>query len=377
MSAGLGERVRARGFELGFEAVGFAPAAPAPRAAAFRQWLDRGYAGRMEYLAKDPEERIDVTRRSPWARTIVSTALTYAPPGDHPRGGGSSRAGIAGLVARYAVGRDYHGLLKERLEELARFVRTEAGGRAEARTLVDTSAILERDHAAAGGLGWTGKNTMQLTESGGSYFFLGEILTDVAIEPGERVEDRCGSCTRCIDACPTGAIVDAWLLDARRCISYLTIELRGSIPAAQRESIGEHLFGCDLCQEVCPWNAEPPPVRVRDLLAKREIEETTLARVVSLDDATFRTLFRDTAILRAKRSGLVRNALIVAANRHEGEALRAGLDALSDPDPVVRETAVWALARGDPAERRAATLAAAREPDPALEQAMLASLDRS
>jgi len=420
MTVPLAERVRARAHELGFEDVGFSRAGPAARADAFRSWLDRGYAGAMDYLARDPAGRADVTRRSPWARTVVSAALSYAPPEPAIRrmangvrgsqtGGGTvlptsneargrqaaggtheapgeglpdregppreSERGIAGLVSCYAAGRDYHGVVKDRLAELASFLRSESGGRAEVRTLVDTSAILERDHAESGGLAWTGKNTMAILKEGGSYVFLGEILTDVEIEPGAPLQERCGGCTRCIDACPTGAIVDSWLLDARRCISYLTIELRGSVPSELRGPIGGHLFGCDICQEVCPWNARPSPARAREPRPDAALEETSLAETVSLDDRGFRARFGASALARAKRSGIVRNALIVAGNRGDGEALAAGRAVLEDPDPVLRETAVWALARGDARHRAAAGRAAEREDDEVARRLMRESLE--
>ncbi len=297
-------------------------------------------------------------------------------PGDAAGGARSAASpadglpGISGLVSRYALGVDYHIVVKRRLEELARFLRAEGGGRVEARCLLDTSAILERDHAAEAGNGWTGKNAMVIDPQAGSWFFLGEILTDLALAPEPGIEDQCGSCTRCVDACPTGAIVEPRFVDSRRCISYLTIELRGAIPAPLRGAVGENLFGCDICQEVCPWNRLAPPPADGALGPGPALTELDLAAAVSLDEAAFAARFRRSPIARARRAGFARNALIVAANRGNAAALQAGESLLTDPDPAVRETAVWALARGEAPQRRAAALAAEREPDPVLRRRM-------
>jgi epoxyqueuosine reductase len=392
MSGGLEERIRARGRDLGFRKVVFSPGARSPRAGALLRWLDRGFAGEMQYMKREPEGRADVTWRSPWVRTVISVALDYGSPmapgyrpyespanpargRPEPRAEVPESAGLSGFVSRYALGRDYHDVLKTRLEELARFIRTEAPGRVETRALVDTSALLERDHASVGGLGWTGKNAMVIDPESGSYFFLGEILTDLELAHGAEAADLCGSCTKCLEACPTGAIIEPRVLDARRCISYLTIELRGSIPSGLRSSLDDHLFGCDVCQEVCPWNRRTPPAEETGFRPGPEVEETTLEDVIRMDTPAFAARFRGTALARAKRSGLVRNALIVAANRRDPAAVRAGRAILEDPDPMLRETAVWSLARGEPGERRLAAAACAREPDAECRERMREDLD--
>jgi len=398
--AGLSERIRARGAELGFERIGFSRAGPSPRSDALRQWIAGGLAGSMSYMEKDVEGRADPTRRSPWARSVVSAALHYDPPpprtpgqdaaGARPTMAGAAGgagadagadvgtgAGIAPLVSSYAVGQDYHDVMRIRLGELARFVREEAGGRAEARALVDTSAVLERDIGSLGGIGWTGKNAMLIDPRAGSYFFLGEVLTSVEIEPTGEMEDLCGTCTACLDACPTGAIVGPRVVDARRCLSYLTIEHRGAVPHELRTAIGAHLFGCDVCQEVCPWNRHAAPGACETLSPGPGVTGTTLEEAVALDDRGFSERFRRTAIARGHRSGLVRNALLVAANTGSAAALAAGSDRLTDADASVRETAVWALARGDRRERERAARAAEAEPDPAVRASMLRDLDES
>src|SRR5262249_41147722 len=224
MRAGLAERIGARGEALGFERVGFSAAGRSPRSEALRRWIANGYAGSMAYMQKDVEGRADPTRRSPWARTVVSAAVHYAPPpGPADRAARSAGPGITPFVSGCAVGDDYHDVLRARLGDLARFVRDEGGGRAEARALVDTSAVLERDIGSLGGVGWTGKNAMLIDPEAGSYFFLGEVLTSLEIEPSGEMEDLCGTCTACLEACPTGAIVGPRIVDASRCISYLTI----------------------------------------------------------------------------------------------------------------------------------------------------------
>jgi len=215
-----------------------------------------------------------------------------------------------------------------------------------------------------------GKNAMLIDPAAGSYFFLGEVLTSVELEPTGEMEDLCGTCTACIDACPTGAIVGPRVVDARRCLSYLTIERREAVPRELREAMGAHLFGCDVCQEVCPWNRHAAAGRCEGLAPASGVTGTSLEETLTLDDRGFSERFRRTAIARGKRSGLVRNALLVAANTGRTGALAAGTERLADPDPSVRETAVWALARGERRQRDLARRAAESEPDPALRAKM-------
>src|SRR5206468_4129391 len=214
------------------------------------RWLDAGYAGEMAYMERTRHQRLDPSQLLPGARSVIAVAMLYAPA--------ERAAATQGKIARYAGGRDYHDVIRPRLNTLARFIEGAAGGEARSRAAVDTSAVLERDLAAAAGLGWIGKNTNLIDPDLGSYFFIGVVLTTAELEADAAQADRCGTCRACLDACPTEAFVGPFTLDARRCISYLTIEHRGSIAAELRPGTGDWLFGCDVCQEVCPWNRKAP-----------------------------------------------------------------------------------------------------------------------
>ena len=352
MSAGtaaLARRIESRGLELGLEAVGFAPIVPSAHAAFLKDWLRAGRAGEMSYMERTAEVRVDLRRRFPWACTAVVAAAGYLPYKDDRH----RQAGLVAHVARYAVGRDYHRVLGGRLEELGRFIETESPG-ARTQAYADTGPVLERELAALAGLGWFGKNTNLIGPRGNSWILLGQILTDLELPPDDPVADRCGTCTACIDACPTAAIPAPYVVDATRCISYLTIELRGAIPADRRADLGDWVFGCDVCQEVCPWNRKTAPVADEAFLPGRHLETRRLVDLVRLDEQARREEFRPTALERPRRRGLLRNALIVAANVQDEEALDAAADRLEDADPVVRGSAAWALGRATGAGARAA-----------------------
>ena len=326
--------VKDRARVLGFDRVAIGPATPPPHAAAFDAWLDAGYAGTMGYLARGREDRLDPTRLLEGARSVVAVALSYKPADDDPAWHG---------VATYARGRDYHEVMRERLDALAEDLRVAAGHDVRTRVAVDTSAVLERDLAARAGLGWIGKNTNLLAPGLGSLFFIGIVLTTAELVADEEQPDRCGTCTACLDACPTRAFVAPYVLDARRCISYLTIEHRGDVDEDLREPIGEWLFGCDVCQDVCPWNAKAAPSREPAFAPRAALESP--AALLALSAEGFRARFRGSAMSRAKRAGLVRNAALVAGNRRDRSAVPALTRALDDAEPSVREAARWALDR--------------------------------
>ncbi|MDH3734832.1 MAG: tRNA epoxyqueuosine(34) reductase QueG [Gemmatimonadota bacterium] len=351
------ERIRAAALRAGFDQVGFAPAETPTHAEAYRAWLDRGYHGEMAYMAREDavRRRIDPAMAVPGARTIIVVSLVYGP--DHGRRAGAvedppSPAGARceGLVARYAHGRDYHDVFEERLDALLAAVREEAPA-ARARRYVDYGPVLERDHAQRAGLGWIGKNTMLIHPTIGSYLMLGELITDLDLQPDEPfLPDRCGSCDRCIEACPTQAILDGRMLDARRCISYLTIELRGPIPREYRRAIGTRVFGCDICQEVCPWNTDaetpetspfddPPsgrPWRSTDMVSWAQ----ELAR---LDEQGFKARYRGTALSRPGRDGLLRNLAVGLGNSGDLTAVSTLEMLAADASELVAEHARWGL----------------------------------
>jgi epoxyqueuosine reductase len=343
----LAAAVKDEAGRLGFDAVAIGPATPAPHGAAFERWLDDGCAGTMDYLARTRDERLDPARLLPSARAVVAVALSYRPSASESSEDGPACGGMR--VARYAGDRDYHDVIRPRLEALARFIEVAAGAGVTSRAAVDTSAVLERDLAARAGLGWFGKNTNLLTPSLGSWFFIGTVLTTAEPAFDAEMADRCGTCTACLDACPTAAFTAPYVLDARRCISYLTIEHRGDVDEALRPSMGAWGFGCDVCQEVCPWNRKAATTREPAFASPPRLEPEEL---LGLDEAAFRERFRHTALWRARRSGLLRNAAIVLGNRGDVAAAPAApaaaaalRRALGDTDPVVRAAAAWALSR--------------------------------
>ena len=294
--------VKALALELGFDLVAVGPAAPPEHGAALRRWVAAGHAGTMGYLERRLEERLDPDRVLPGARTAVCVALNYyqgepVDPSWRP-------------IARYAWGRDYHDVIGPRLERLATHLADAAGARS--RGYVDTGPVLERDLAARAGLGWIGKNTMLLHPALGSWFFIGVLLTTAELVSDAPLADRCGSCRACLDACPTGAFLAPYVLDSRRCISYLTIEHRGDIDPDLHPDMTGWQFGCDVCQDVCPWNRKAPPAPHPEF--RPRVAYPGAEAISHMDDASIREAFRDTALLRAKPAGLRRNALIYLEN---------------------------------------------------------------
>ncbi len=334
------DRIKARALEIGFDAVGIAAVEPLEARAHFEAWLAAGRHGEMSYLAarKQRERRDDPARILPDIRSVVCVALCHEPSRE------AARDCRLGRIARYAAGEDYHRLMRDRLGAFQRFLREEALPGARALWYSDTGAILERGWAERAGLGWIGKHSGLLSQRIGSWFVLGEVLVDRVLDPDPPpAREHCGTCTRCIAACPTGAIVAPYQLDARLCISYLTIELRGPIPRELRPLVGDWIFGCDLCQEVCPWNRFAPPARESRLHA-RTLDGWTLERFLTLDDAGFDALFAGSPIRRARRGGFLRNVCVALGNRGEAGAAPALAAALaSDPDALVRMHAAWAL----------------------------------
>jgi epoxyqueuosine reductase len=332
----LTAEIKAAARELGFEPLGVCPAVEPTGLARFRQWLAAGYGGEMEYLSSRADAYAHPRHVLDRARSVVMMALNYRTV--EP---GAPQAG-RGRVSRYAWGADYHDVIRARLGQLADTLR-QTVPQARVHAVVDTAPLLERDFAQLAGLGWIGKNTLLLNKQAGSWFFLGALVTDQELEyDSQQATDHCGTCRACLDACPTHAFVDAYVLDARACISYLTIEARGPIPRELRPKLGDWLFGCDICQEVCPWNHKVAPV---DDVAFQPRGATTLelAELFELDEAAFRARFLGTPLWRPKRRGLLRNAAIVLGNQADPAGLGALVRGLNDEESLVRGASAWAL----------------------------------
>jgi epoxyqueuosine reductase len=332
--SGVKSQIIARAKEIGFDSCRIASCAPPPHAPEFRQWLHDGAAGEMEWLERGQEKRCDPGKILPGARSVVVVGLNYWQ--------GTTETGTLGRIARYAWGDDYHDVMLEKLRELDVFMQTHGG---EQKCYVDTGPLLERDHAAEAGIGWHGKSTMLIDLQLGTWFFLGEILTTLNLASDVPQKARCGSCTRCITACPTGAITEAHRLDARRCISYLTIELKGSIPLEFRELIGDRIYGCDTCLDVCPWNRFAAVSREVAFAARPATSAMQLRDYLALNEEQFRALFRGSPIKRIKRRGFLRNVCVALGNVGTQDDLPALERAAVDPEPLVAEHATWAINR--------------------------------
>jgi len=337
-TSSLENLLKAQAYGLGFDLVGITSLGPMETADAFDSWVESGYAGEMDYLPRGSAKRRDSRLPVPGATSAIVVGLNYG--GREP----------TGAVARYARGDDYHEVMTARLDDLHRWLESEACSRIRGKAYVDTGPILERDLARRAGLGWFGKNTNLISPRIGSFFFIGVLLVDLDLAPDAPFEtDRCGTCTRCLDACPTDAFVEPRVLDATKCISYLTIEAKGAIPPEQREKIGGLVYGCDICQDVCPWNVRfSRDIREESFLPRDILDGDARAvarRILSMDDDTFRREFKGSPMKRAKRRGLARNAATVLGNVGTVDDVATLVAALDDPESLVAEHAEWALKR--------------------------------
>ena len=354
------QSIKEKAYELGFDLIGIAPAGRAPHAEAYRRWLEHGYAGQMQWLARAPHRREDPRQVVPGARSVIVVGLSYFvldPPADlwaDP---------ARGRIARYAWGLDYHEVMLPRLRELGHFIEKQVGHSLNQRAYVDTGPVLERDFAAQAGLGFIGKNTLLISPKLGSYLFLGEILVDIELEydepspdggaschtgpPGESKRlGTCGNCTRCLEICPTHALPAPYILDSNRCISYLTIELKGSIPVELRPLLGNWIYGCDECQSICPWvRRYAQPTRENFLNYDPDSVAPKLVELMALDELTFRQRFKGTPLSRIKRRGLLRNVAVALGNWGDPAALPVLAQAQQDPEPLIREHVTWAIAQ--------------------------------
>jgi epoxyqueuosine reductase len=330
------EDIRSFAAGLGFTLTGIARIGPTPEGDFYPEWLARGYAGEMHYLARQKAARMDPQSVLPGARSVIVCAINYNT--DRPL---TSYDAERAWVSRYAWGEDYHDTLQAKLRELARWIETTAGG--HTRTYVDTGPLTERVFARYAGIGWFGKNTCIINQQVGSWLFLGCILTDLELPPDSPPPDRCGSCTRCLDACPTNAFVAPYVLDSRKCISYTTIELRGNIPEDTREGIGHHLFGCDICQDVCPWNRRAAVSEDRSFQPREGLFWPKLETLLDFSAEHWTKTIRGTALKRAKIRGLLRNLMVVAGNSRMKKLIPRLQHFLNHDDEYVRSHAEWAL----------------------------------
>ncbi|MBX3480764.1 MAG: tRNA epoxyqueuosine(34) reductase QueG [Caulobacter sp.] len=350
--------IRQRAAGMGFDVCGFAPAAaPWPAGERLETFVAEGRHGSMVWMEETLERRRHPTGMWPQARTAVMLGLNYGPEGD-PMAGLARRD--RGLISAYARGDDYHPLIKGRIKQLAGWMKARFGG--EVKAFVDTAPLMEKPLAQLAGLGWQGKHTNLVSRELGSWLFLGSVLTTLDLPLDTPEEDRCGSCRACLDICPTAAFPAPYQLDARRCISYLTIEHEGPVEPALRPALGNRIYGCDDCLAVCPWNKFAALSGEALLHARAELDQPALADLVVLDDRGFRALFRRSPIKRIGRDRFVRNVLYALGNSGDAGLVPAVEARLSDASPLVRGAAVWALRRLDPA--RAATLRPAGETHP-------------
>lgn len=338
--AALSATIKSEARRIGFGLVGIAPAVSPDGFGALQEWLQRGFAGEMGYLPRREAAYEHPEHVLPGVKSVIVLAVDYQTAEPAPAVGG------AGRVSRYAWGEaDYHDVLRAKLKELAGVLH-EARPGCKTRGVVDTAPLLERDFARLAGLGWFGKNTMLINKQRGSWFFLSALLTDVELDYDQPHEtSHCGTCTRCLDACPTDAFPEPYVLDARRCISYLTIELRGPIPSDLREGMGQWLFGCDVCQDVCPWNRKAPTSGESAFQPSPDLTPADAVELLKMSEVEFRRRFRDTPLWRPGWAGLLRNAAVVLGNTGDAQFIPALVEALNHSEPLVRGAVAWALGR--------------------------------
>lgn len=346
----LSARIKEEAQRLGFALVGISPVQMAPHEESFAQWLRKGLGGELGYLKRTEELRRDPGKLVPWAVSAISVGMNYYTQMPRP----ATQNGSKGWISRYAWGDDYHDLMQEKLESLLEKIRGVYPEPVEGRAFVDSGPVLERDIAGVAGIGWIGKNTHLISPRRGSWFFLGELFLSIELAYDRPIRDRCGKCDLCLKACPTGAFVGPYILDARRCISYLTIELKGAIPQHLRPLMGNHVFGCDICQEVCPYNVKAKPTAEEAFNPREGLYAPELIPFLSLSEEEFRRRFKGSPILRAKRRGFLRNIAVALGNLKSREAVPALIQALQDAEPLVRRHVAWALGQTPSAEGLAA-----------------------
>ncbi|RXR30220.1 tRNA epoxyqueuosine(34) reductase QueG [Sphingobium fluviale] len=342
-SPGFEQRLKAKAAELGFAACGICDADAAPEAGErLRAWLEQGHHGDMLWMEARADQRASPKGLWPEVRSVIVLGMSYAPATDPMALAAQPERG---RISAYAQGRDYHDVVKSALKALARWM-VEQEGAGALKVFVDTAPVMEKPLSAAAGIGWQGKHTNIISRSHGNWLFLGAIYVDAALMPDAPTQDRCGSCSACQSACPTDAFPAPYRLDARRCISYLTIEHKGPIPEELRPGIGNHVYGCDDCLAVCPWNKFAQAAQAhRAFLPRAELAAPRLDDLLRLDDASFREIFSGSPIKRIGRGRMVRNAAIAAGNSGDGSLVPALTALIEDEDPVIQDAAHWALSR--------------------------------
>ena len=347
------DAIKRKAIELGFDLCGIAPVESFPELSFLRSWIDRGYAGEMSWIPRSADRRADVRAVVPGARSVIMTATLYntvGSVGSDPIQRGEGGQTPFAKISRYAWGDDYHDVLKKRLDALLGWMRTESSEPFAACAYVDTGPVQERVYAQYAGLGWIGKNTCLINPEIGSWLFLSEIICTLSLEPDTQGLEQCGSCTRCLDACPTGALVESGVLDSTRCLSYLTIELRTGIPDEHRAALGTHIYGCDICQDVCPYNQAPLQSDDAAWQPRAGLRSPRLADLWRTPDADLRALIKGGPMTRAKLTGLRRNLAVAIGNSGDGDARAAldepNVDRPSASDPMVDQHVEWSRRQG-------------------------------
>ena len=352
-TSSITQLIKNKALDIGFDLVGVSPVGSFPENQFYKEWLNKGYSGEMGYMERNFERREDVRNILPGAKSIISCAINYNT--DHPYSTELSDK-KKGWISRYAWGDDYHDCVKEKLEVLMDHISSLYPRDVVCRVYVDTGPVLERVYGKYAGIGWVGKNTCLINQEIGSWVFVGEIIADIELEYDSPVADRCGTCTRCIDACPTNALLEPYVLDSRLCISYLTIEIKNKIPQDLREGIQNNIYGCDICQDVCPWNKRAPISEMKEFEPRDDLYNPSLSSLSGISPEEFRELFRGSPIKRTKRRGLLRNIMVAMGNSGDRDYVAHIKTCLQDEEPLVRAHAVWALWKIEGAKSRQALL---------------------
>jgi epoxyqueuosine reductase len=338
----LTRAIKDKALEVGFDLVGISPIGPFSENQFYKEWLARGFAGEMKYMGREPEKRENILNVLPEARSVISCGLNYNT--DYPYSTEEDDKS-RGWISRYAWGDDYHDVLKTKLLLVLDFIKEVAPEEVKSRLYVDTGPVLDRVYGKYSGIGWFGKNTCLINQEIGSWIFIGEIITNIELDYDSPVPDRCGTCTMCLEACPTGALLEPYVLDSRLCISYLTIEQRGRIPIELREKLGNNIYGCDICQDVCPWNRKAEGTNDSSFQPREGLYNPDLSTFSNLSEEEFRRIFRGSPMKRSKRNGFLRNIMVAMGNSGDKDFIPYLREYLKDDDPLVRTHAAWALWR--------------------------------